>query len=62
LPGDFVCPDGVDLTDFSILASSWRSTAGEIYWNRDCDISDPNDNVIDELDLVVFCENWLEEK
>jgi len=56
---DFTCPDGVDFIDFSILASSWLSTAGEIGWNPVCDISDPNDDVIDELDLAVFCENWL---
>jgi hypothetical protein len=59
LPGDFVCPDGVNFIDFSILASSWLSAAGEIDWNAVCDISDPNDDIIDELDLAVFCENWL---
>ena len=59
LLGDFICTDGVDFADFSILASAWLSTSGEINWNPACDISDPNDNVIDELDLAVFCENWL---
>ncbi|MHC4475909.1 MAG: GLUG motif-containing protein [Planctomycetota bacterium] len=60
LSGDFVCPDGVNFIDFSILASLWQTTFGEISWNPVCDISDPNDNIIDELDLAVFCDNWLE--
>ena len=59
--GDLVCPDGITFVDFSFLASSWLSTAGEINWNPLCDISDPKDDIIDELDLAVFCENWLAE-
>jgi len=57
--GDFICPDGVEFKDFSILASAWLSSSGEIGWDPDCDISDPNDGIIDELDLAVFCDNWL---
>jgi len=58
--GDFQ-PDGrVDLYDFAILGSAWLSSPGQINWNPVCDISEPNDNIIDELDLSVFCENWLE--
>jgi len=60
LPGDFLCPDGVNMKDFAILALAWESTSGETGWNPVCDISDPNDNIINEKDLAVFCENWLE--
>jgi len=57
--GDFVCPDGVAFVDFSILGSAWMSSFGQLNWNPNCDISKPNDNVIDERDLNVFTENWL---
>ncbi len=58
--GDFICPDGVDFVDFALLASAWQSKPGDANWNPACDISNPKDSVIDELDLAVLCENWLE--
>lgn len=57
--GDFDCPDGVDLIDFSVLTSAWGAEDGQPAWNHRCDISDPDDNRIDESDLEVFGENWL---
>jgi hypothetical protein len=57
--GDFLCPYGVDFMDFAVISSAWLSKLGEPDWNPACDISNPKDSVIDELDLVVFCENWL---
>jgi len=60
IKGDFE-PDGdVDLYDFAVLALAWLSSSGDGNWNPACDISDPNDSVIDELDLEVLSENWLE--
>ena len=35
------------------------SEVGYSNWDPNCDISEPNDNVIDERDLAVFCESWL---
>jgi len=58
--GDFLCPYGVDFADFAILASAWRSNPNDPRWNPACDISKPKDSVIDELDLAVLCENWLD--
>jgi hypothetical protein len=58
--GDFVCPYGVDFADFAVLASAWQSEPSDPDWNPACDISQPKDNFIDELDLAIFCENWLE--
>lgn len=59
VPGDFE-PDGdVDSYDFAVLAAAWRSTSGSGNWNLACDISDPNDNVIDNNDLDVFVGDWL---
>lgn len=49
----------VDLEDFAIFSASWLSQPGDDHWNPDCDISIPSDGVVDELDLAVFCDNWL---
>jgi hypothetical protein len=56
---DFTCPYGVTLPDFSILGSAWYTDPNLPNWNPICDISEPNDNFIDELDLDVFTENYL---
>lgn len=58
--GDFICPDGVDMLDFAVLGEAWMSDPNMGNWNPVCDISEPNDNVIDGLDLGVFVGNWLE--
>ncbi|GAG39053.1 unnamed protein product, partial [marine sediment metagenome] len=47
------------LRDFAVLASAWHSRDGDDNWNRHCDISEPNDNVIDEYDLAIFAKDWL---
>jgi hypothetical protein len=59
--GDFIGLDGVDMADYSVLALAWRATDSDPNWNSFsvCDISDPNDGVIDEGDLSVFAGNWL---
>jgi hypothetical protein len=49
----------VDFKDFAILAAAWLSEPGDTNWNAACDISISKDNIIDEYDLAVFCENWL---
>lgn len=51
----------IDFKDFAILADAWRSTTGGTGWDSDCDISIPSDGVIDEKDLYVLCENWLDD-
>jgi len=57
LAGDFVCPDGVDLADFAVLAGTWGLSSGQAGYNDLCDLMD--DDVIDLDDLAVFAENWL---
>ena len=57
--GDFVCPDGIDFIDFSVFGLAWLSEDGQPKWNHRCDISNLNDNIIDEFDLDVFRNNWL---
>jgi hypothetical protein len=56
---DFDNDSDVDSDDYAILASAWETGPGDDNWNPDCDISDPADNYIDELDLNVFVEEWL---
>ena len=57
--GDFDCPDGVDFIDFAIFSKACFTEEGQPAWDPNCDISNPNDDVINESDLAVFCENWL---
>ncbi len=59
LPGDFVCPDGVDFIDFAVFGSAWMSEPDKGNWDPECDISDPNDDIINFSDMAVFTENWL---
>jgi hypothetical protein len=57
--GDFDDDGIVDFKDFAVLAAAWGSHPGDANWNADYDISTPSDKKIDNLDLAVFCENWL---
>jgi hypothetical protein len=50
----------VDMIDFAVLGDAWMSEAGDLNWEAGCDISEPEDEVIDGLDLAVFVGNWLE--
>lgn len=53
-------PDGhIRFDDFAVLASAWQSKAGDYSWNPACDISDPNDGIIDGRDFSVFVCSWL---
>jgi len=56
---DFVPSRGLDFSDFGIFALAWRSSPGDDNWNPICDISDPNDGIIDERDLEVISKYWL---
>jgi hypothetical protein len=57
---DFVCPDGVDFSDFAVFSLAWLSDDTPTgNWDPECDISEPADGIIDEFDLDVFIDNWL---
>jgi hypothetical protein len=58
---DFLCPYGVDFTDFAILSSAWQTDPNKPNWWPACDISQSKDNFIDGFDLAIFCENWLKD-
>jgi len=51
----------VDLRDFAIFAKAWYSTSGGPNWDPNCNIAILNDNIIDEGDLIVLCDNYLDE-
>ncbi len=59
LRADFVCPYGVTMPDFSVLAAAWMSEPNHLKWKAACDISEPNDGIVDEKDLAVFVQDWL---
>jgi GH18 family chitinase len=59
LPANFDGNDAVDLHDFRVLGSAWRSDPNDGGWNPLCDISEPKDEFIDGHDLVAFCWRWL---
>ena len=52
----------VDLLDFAIFAQAWKAQPGDDNWNPACNISEPNDDVINERDLAVLADNWLRGK
>jgi hypothetical protein len=58
--GDFEPDKDVDFVDFATLASAWLSTPSNPgTWNAVCDISNPQDFIIDYKDAVIFVNNWL---
>jgi len=58
-PADFVPDCNVNFNDFAVLASAWLTENGEPNYNSKCDISEPNDGVINEKDLAMFADFWL---
>ena len=57
-PGDFDEDGEVNCDDLRVLALAFMSKSGDDNWNPDCDISDPNDEVIDGQDFGVFAMDW----
>ncbi len=51
LSGDFICPDGVELRDYAILASQW-------YMDKLPADIDGEDGFVDFFDWVVFAGAW----
>jgi hypothetical protein len=57
--GDFNVDGDVDFLDFALFATSWHMTSADPNWNPVFDISSPRDNIINNLDLAAFAQNWL---
>ncbi|MHC4574912.1 MAG: right-handed parallel beta-helix repeat-containing protein [Planctomycetota bacterium] len=58
--GDFDRNWAVNFRDFAIFSQAWKTHPGDANWNPACDISDPGDGFIDEHDLALFAEHWLD--
>jgi len=54
LSGDIDIDFDVDLHDYAIFALSWLSEPADGNWNAACDISEPNDVIINLFDLEMF--------
>jgi hypothetical protein len=58
VPGDFVCPDGVDFADYSFFAERWLNT--NCASNNNCDGADLDlSGTVDIADLEILCDHWL---
>ncbi|MGD0572346.1 MAG: GLUG motif-containing protein [Sedimentisphaerales bacterium] len=58
VPGDFVCPDGVNFADYSFFAERWLNT--DCASNNNCDGADLDlSGTVDMADLAIMCDNWL---
>jgi len=56
--GDFVQNCSVDIIDLVLFSDAWLSSAGEADWCPQCDLSDPQDDLINELDFAPFANHW----
>jgi hypothetical protein len=57
--GDLSKDCRVNFLDFAVCAAAWLSSEGDGNWNPACNFQ-PQDNVIDMLDLDIFVSHWLE--
>ena len=53
--GDFICPDGIDLFDFDVLAQDWLRSQGDSFEYPDI----TGDGKVKLDDLIIFVNNWL---
>jgi len=56
---DFTQDCDVDFGDYSLFSAAWLTEPNDPNWDPGYDISEPNDNLIDALDLAVFSQSWL---
>ena len=60
IPADFNNNGVIDVNDLNLFVSAWLSdNTPTANWNSDCDISDPNDGVVNFIDWSVLSANWL---
>lgn len=57
-PGDFNKSGQVDSVDLYIMKRAWLSQPGDDNWDSRCDISDPNDSIINNIDYAKFAGGW----
>ena len=57
-PGDVNLDGLVDENDFLIFMSAWLSQMGDANWNRRCNLAEPKDFIINNLDFAVIVSQW----
>ncbi|MFA5424757.1 MAG: right-handed parallel beta-helix repeat-containing protein, partial [Phycisphaerae bacterium] len=57
--GDLITNCRVDFYDYSVLALAWLAEEGDANWNADTNL-DATDDIIDENDLDIFVQHWLD--
>lgn len=57
--GDLIVNCRVDFYDFSVLVLAWLAEQGDANWNADTNL-DATDDIIDENDLEIFVQHWLD--
>ncbi len=55
---DFDADGNVNLRDFAVFSSAWLTDVNDPNWNQVCDLSEPNEAVIDMLDLAAFADSY----
>ncbi|UCG58074.1 MAG: hypothetical protein JSU70_00940 [Phycisphaerales bacterium] len=50
----------VDMFDFALLASAWKSRFGEQHWIARSDLAEPKDLFVDAHDMAALATQWLE--
>ena len=59
IPGDFVCPDGVNMEDLDYLVERWL--LGDCASSNNCGGADiDGSGVVDFADFAIFAQHWLE--
>ena len=58
-PADINNDHRVEIDDFSALAAAWLTSPPDPNYNPACDMADPADSDVNELDAAVLAANWL---
>lgn len=48
----------IDLQDYAIFSTAWKTELGQAGYNPICDISSPPDQRVDLSDFMVFADHW----
>ncbi len=48
-----------DVADFAVLASAWKTKAGDDLWDASCDLN--LDNAVDSQDIAILATQWLQQ-
>ncbi len=61
-PSDVNLDGLVDENDFYIFISAWLSQMGDENWNQRCNLAEPKDYIINNLDFAVVSSQWRQKE